>query len=298
MNEQGPRIVGTLNPPKWGGVESISTQRRKKDAASRQEFRRSLTLLDRSTLWSLWSGVLMILLVSAAIVLLSFPSSLLRGNLLDGRGLEWVVYGLLGSMGIVNVFILSLQRRLKEFRNRMVELMDVATKHRARAERFYEISILDPLTGLYNRRFGETRLREEMAEAEKSGDPLLILALDFDHFKEINDEYGHHAGDLALKKFSRRLQRAIRACDVPIRVGGDEFLVILPQCPQDKLGAILSRLDSVEVNLDGQRIAVSFSWGVAQYQINDTVETMIKRADERLYAAKSKHPSVVAGTAR
>jgi two-component system cell cycle response regulator len=205
---------------------------------------------------------------------------------------SWLVRGLLVLMAVVSVHTLRHQRRLKVLRNRLVEQMDAATKHRARAERFYEMSILDPLTGLYNRRFGETRLREEIARAEKSGDPLQVLALDFDRFKEINDQYGHAGGDLALKAFARRLQRAIRACDVPIRVGGDEFLVILPECPPDKVQTILSRLNSIEVNLDGQKVRVSFSRGVAQYQINDTPETIIKRADERLYAEKAKRPFV------
>jgi diguanylate cyclase (GGDEF)-like protein len=299
MNEQGPTpLLGTSNPPQWAGAESTSVQRRKKDGATRQEFRQSLALLDWSTSWFLWSSVLMIILLSATIVLVSLPGPLLRRNLLDERCIEWMVCGLLGLMGVVNLLILRQQRHLKVFRNHLIELMDAAMKHRVRAERFYEMSILDPLTGLYNRRFGETRLREEMAEADKSGDPLLLLALDFDHFKEINDQYGHHVGDLALKKFARRLQRAIRACDVPIRVGGDEFLVILPQCPPDNLHIILTRLDSVDVNLDGQKIAVSFSWGVAQYQVNDTAQTMIKRADERLYAAKAKRPNVLAGVFR
>lgn len=234
----------------------------------------------------------MLFLPLGAMILLSLPWPLPRLKLLDERNVSWLVRGSLGLMAMVSMYTLRHQRRLKVLRNRLVEQMDATTKHHVRAERFYEMSITDPLTGLYNRRFGETRLREEIARAEKSGDPLMVLALDFDHFKEINDQYGHAGGDLALKGFARRLQRAIRACDVPIRVGGDEFLVILPECPLDKVQTILSRLDSIDLNLDGQKVRVSFSRGVAQYQINDTPETIIKRADERLYAAKAARPGL------
>jgi len=268
----------------------ISADRRKTEAASGKEFQESLAILDRNASWFLWSSIVGLLLLATAVVLLSLSWPLPSLKPLDEGNISWLVRGLLAVMIVISIFTLRNQRRLKELRNRLITQMDAATKHRVQAERFYEMSIIDPLTGLYNRRFGETRLREEIVRAEKSGDPLMLLALDFDHFKEINDNYGHAAGDLALKAFSRRLQRALRACDVPIRVGGDEFLVILPECPADKVQTVLSRLDAIDFNLDGEKVRVSFSQGVAQYQINDTAETIIKRADERLYAAKAKRP--------
>jgi diguanylate cyclase (GGDEF)-like protein len=268
----------------------ISADRRKTEAASGREFQESLAILDRNASWLLWSGIAGLLLPSTAVVLLSlsWPQPSLKP--LDEASVGWFVRGLLTVMIVISIVTMRSQRRLKHLRNRLVTQMDAATKHRVQAERFYEMSIIDPLTGLYNRRFGETRLREEIVRAEKSGDPLMLLAFDFDHFKEINDRYGHAAGDLALKAFSRRLQRALRACDVPIRVGGDEFLVILPECPADKVQTVLSRLDAIDFNLDGEKVRVSFSQGVAQYQINDTAERIIKRADERLYAAKANRP--------
>jgi diguanylate cyclase (GGDEF)-like protein len=234
----------------------------------------------------------MVLLLPGAIVLLSFSWPLAQFGPFREPSASVLGRGLLGLLWLMSFLSLLMQRRLRLFRNRLVEQMDAATKQRLKAERYYGLSILDPLTGLYNRRFGETRLREEIGRAEKLGDSLLVLALDFDRFKEINDRYGHAAGDLALKTFARRLQRAIRACDVPIRVGGDEFLVILPQCSPDKVEMILSRMHPVEVSLDGQRFPLSFSRGLAQYQVNDTPETMIRRADERLYAEKQARVSV------
>jgi diguanylate cyclase (GGDEF)-like protein len=267
----------------------MSSNRRGSETTSRQEFQHSLQILDQCRSWFIWGSFALIFLLPVTIVLLSLPSPLAQLGPFQG---SVIARGLLGLMWVMSILTLRQQWRLKLLRERLIEQMDAATKHRLRAEKFYGMSILDPLTGLYNRRFGETRLQEEIARAEKSGEPLLVLALDFDRFKDINDRYGHAAGDMALKLFSRRLQRAIRACDIPIRVGGDEFLVILPECLPDKVELILSRMKSLEVNLDGQKIPVLFSRGVAQYQVNDTPETIIRRADERLYAEKSNRASV------
>jgi diguanylate cyclase (GGDEF)-like protein len=260
--------------------------------AADREFQDSLRHLDRSTSWLFWSNILAVVLLPVATVLLSVPWLFPEFGPFHPPSAGVLGPVLLGPLWLVSILTLRGQRHLKLFRKRLVEQMDAATKQSLRAERYYGLSILDPLTSLYNRRFGETRLREEIERAEKSGYSLLVLALDFDRFKEINDRYGHAAGDLALKIFARRLQRAIRACDVPIRVGGDEFLVILPECSPDKVEMILSRVHPVEVNLDGQRFSVAFSRGMAQHQVNDTPETMIRRADERLYAEKAQRASV------
>jgi diguanylate cyclase (GGDEF)-like protein len=270
----------------------IGADRQASKTTGRQEFREGLKLLDRSTSWVLWSGILAILLLPGAVALLLFPRLPVRVGSFPAPGANLLVYGLIGLVWILNICTLVWQGRLKKLRKRLVEQEEAAAKQRARAEALYGLSILDPLTGLYNRRFGESRLREEIERAEKTGDPLLLMALDFDRFKEINDGYGHAVGDLALKAFARRLQRAIRACDVPIRLGGDEFLVILPECSQDKVQLILSRMDPVEVAWEGEKIPVFFSRGVAQYQVKDTPETMLARADQRLYAEKAKRATV------
>jgi diguanylate cyclase (GGDEF)-like protein len=261
--------------------ETTGTTSSPKPEPSQQEFRHGLKRLDRNTSWLKWNAVLMILALPVSIFMLFGQES---SNL--------IVCTLLALLWGLNIFTLYQQRHLKVFRNRLVEQMDAASKQRIRAEKFYGLAILDPLTGLYNRRFGEERLKEEIERAEKMGQPLIVLAVDLDWFKEINDQHGHAVGDLVLKGFSRRLQRAIRACDVPIRVGGDEFLVILPECPPDQVEMILSRLGKVEVSLDGQSIPVHFSRGWAQYQVGDKPETIVARADERLYQAKESRPQI------
>jgi len=263
----------------------MSAKRRKSEMLPDQGFHCSLRLLEEIRSRAVWSGALTFLLFSVMILLLCFPWAVFLGHFAT----KLVVGGLLGLILVASAITVYRQRTsLTVVRKALIDQMDAATKNSARAERFYGLSILDPLTGLYNRRFGETRLEEEIAKAEGSGAPLLVAAMDFDGFKKINDTLGHDAGDVALKEFSRRLQRAVRACDVPIRVGGDEFLVILPDCPPDKVQMIISRMDAIEFVVNKKRVPLSFSYGMAQYQANDTSEALIKRADQRLYEVKAK----------
>jgi diguanylate cyclase (GGDEF)-like protein len=269
-------------------TSNSTSEKRRSETTSRHDFQLSLEVLDGISSRHAWSSAQLILLLPTMIVLLSLP--LLFPHLGVFKNAASVLVGvLLGMMWVVSAFTVSHQRRdLQLLRKGLIEQTDAATRNRVKGEQLYGLSILDPLTGLYNRRFGEDRLKEEIARALQSTDPLLVLALDFDRFKQINDQYGHAAGDLALKEFSRRLQRAIRACDVPIRVGGDEFLVIFPDCERKMIEVILSRMGSIVLKFEGHEIPVNFSHGLAQYEINDTPATMVHRADKRLYAAKAK----------
>jgi diguanylate cyclase (GGDEF)-like protein len=180
--------------------------------------------------------------------------------------------------------------RLKKVHSDLTAQLRMSIQQRRRADRLYNLSILDPLTGLHNRRFGEERLQEEIERAEKSGDPLAVIVLDLDHFKQINDQFGHAAGDAALSSFSNSLKRAIRACDVAVRIGGDEFLVVLPDCPREKVDVILSRLGSPQVELGYENKPIGYSVGRAHYQVTDTIKSLLKRADEGLYAQKQARP--------
>jgi two-component system cell cycle response regulator len=197
------------------------------------------------------------------------------------------VRGLLGLALIFNVYMLYQEHLLRQARRLLSNQIGIATEQRVRAETLYELAILDPLTNLYNRRFGEERLRAEIARADRSGDPLMAMALDLDDLKGINDRYGHSAGDLVLKEFARRLSNATRGIDISVRLGGDEFLVILPGCPLEQVHRVLSRLGPFGVDCDGTRIVVSSSRGWAKYHSGETPQEFIKRADEALYEHKA-----------
>ena len=227
----------------------------------------------------------MLVLISGVLALAATPTR----SAVSQTATTWVsVQGLLLVMLVIQAFSLWEQRHLKALRGRLVDQMEAATTERTRANQLYGISIIDPLTGLFNRRYGERRLREEILRAATTGDSLLVVALDFDRFKEINDRHGHAAGDSALKEFSRRLRSAIRASDVPVRVGGDEFIVVLPECPPDQAQTVFSRLTAFDLDLGGgTTVRVSYSRGVSRFQVGDTVQSMIQRADARLYEDKA-----------
>ena len=256
---------------------------------SAPEILQMLRGLDRQNRWHWWTTILVIMLLTGAIVAISLPRILGDNDFSSPHQLGLAVRGLLALVLIFNVYMLYQQHLLRKLRNHLSTQMEIATEQRVRAETFYELAILDPLTGLYNRRFTEERLRTEIARADRHGNPLIAMVLDLDDFKGINDHYGHSAGDLVLKEFARRLSKATRGLDVAVRLGGDEFLVILPECPPEKVHLVLSRLTPFEADCDGQRIAVSSSRGWAQYCPGETPEQLIKRADRALYEEKASH---------
>jgi len=231
-------------------------------------------------------------LLTGAIVAMSLPRIFGDNDFSSRQQLDLAVRGLLALVLIFNVYMLYQQHLLRKLRNHLSTQMEIATEQRVRAEALYELAILDPLTNLYNRRFSEERLRVEIARADRHGNPLIAMVLDRDNFKGINDRYGHAAGDLVLKEFARRLSKATRGLDVAVRLGGDEFLVILPECPPEKVPRVLSRLTSFEVDCDGQRIVVSSSRGWAQYHSGDTPEQLIRKADQALYKQKTSRTLV------
>ncbi|MEQ1714103.1 MAG: diguanylate cyclase, partial [Hyphomicrobium sp.] len=161
-------------------------------------------------------------------------------------------------------------------------------------EESVELSIIDPLTGLHNRRYMESHLKTLLAEALQSGRALSILIADIDHFKNVNDTYGHDGGDTVLKEFSARMQRNTRGIDLACRLGGEEFLIIMPDTDIARAYQVGERLraciaaDVFTVDA-ATRIRVTASVGLATLErADDTPETIFKRADNALYAAKRR----------
>jgi len=115
---------------------------------------------------------------------------------------------------------------------------------------------------------------------------LTVLTLDLNNFKEINDKYGHPAGDQVLHEFAAQLNKVIRGSDLAVRLGGDEFLVLLPECNVEQLQLVVGRLGVLEVDWHGEKIPVTFSAGWKQYVLGEQPVEMLARADEILYARK------------
>ncbi|MFN3610788.1 diguanylate cyclase domain-containing protein [Tepidimonas sp.] len=146
----------------------------------------------------------------------------------------------------------------------------------------------DALTGLPNRRLFTEMAQQQLAQAQRSGARVALLALDLDHFKAVNDTHGHAAGDQLLREVAARLQSCVRSADVIARLGGDEFLVLMGQADVDAALDLAQRLiESLSAPYPGVKPAVSTSVGIALYPDSaQTLEALMQAADEALYAAK------------
>jgi diguanylate cyclase (GGDEF)-like protein len=159
-------------------------------------------------------------------------------------------------------------------------------------ERLAALAVQDELTGLYNYRYLHTRLHEEFKRAERYREPLSCVMVDVDHFKRINDRFGHDAGDEALREVSVRLRKAVREVDVVARYGGEEFLLVLPSTNFSGALAVAERVwrsvAQEPFSIANLQERVSVSVGVAVYPSRDikSKDQLIKAADRALYQAK------------
>lgn len=151
----------------------------------------------------------------------------------------------------------------------------------------------DHLTGIPNRRAFHMLARHEIGRARRTFDPLAMLLLDLDHFKQVNDRFGHAAGDTVLRDFSSMITAAVREQDIVCRFGGEEFVILLPGTGLAGALALAERVrflaESRPVEFSGNRIAYTVSIGLALSTTDDTtIETVLERADRALYRAKSE----------
>ncbi|WP_372770999.1 diguanylate cyclase [Pseudoalteromonas sp.] len=152
-------------------------------------------------------------------------------------------------------------------------------------------SISDPLTGLSNRKFMEVELNKLIQSSKRYGTDLSLMILDLDHFKQVNDYYGHVVGDIVLKAVSKVIKQAMRASDLTIRYGGEEFIVVMDHTSSDeaaiKAEILRQQIENLEIDeLKGKNITISI--GVTQLDQEDTsLESFVARADEALYKAKN-----------
>ena len=164
----------------------------------------------------------------------------------------------------------------------------------ALAHKLYEGSTRDALTGLYNRRYAGERLAAEVAHAQRHGTLFGLVLFDIDHFKRVNDAFGHQAGDGVLRVVAAQVQKAIRTEDVLARYGGEEFVVLVREIEHDRVGMLAERIrrgvERLSMPWDSKAIRTSVSVGVASLSEcgpKATSEALMKLADERLYRAKT-----------
>jgi diguanylate cyclase (GGDEF)-like protein len=174
-------------------------------------------------------------------------------------------------------------RHLEELAERVGPALENARRFREARQ----LADLDALTGLHNRRYFHETLEREVARAHRYGRRLALVLIDVDDFKEINDRIGHLAGDAALAEAAERIRQAVRASDVPCRVGGDEIGVILPESGPDDAQRLVERIQQAVSSRPVARAGrVRVSAGVAELQPQDDATTLFERADQSLYAAK------------
>lgn len=172
----------------------------------------------------------------------------------------------------------------------ITELKGTESALRQARDQALHLSITDPLTGLHNRRHVFARLDEIFLNARQLRYSLSLVVIDLDHFKQINDAHGHNTGDLVLVHFARHLKQALRPQDLVGRIGGEEFLLVLPN--SEPLGArqVLHRLRaSLTANPpvpDLAELRTTFSSGMADILPEDSVQSLCTRADRALYRAK------------
>ena len=171
------------------------------------------------------------------------------------------------------------QQQVEELRRQQAQLVQQVTT--------------DPLTGIGNRKFFDARIEEEIKRCQRHGAPLSLIMFDLDHFKDLNDSYGHPAGDEVLRRTTETARACLRISDVVARYGGEEFMVIAPETGEE--GAVASaermrlRLEELRVPFGGRHLAITASFGVATVESSERLtdsQQLIRMVDECLYEAK------------
>ena len=220
---------------------------------------------------------------------------------LEPKKEEWISYTKLlkhnnATIGEIEFIFQELSKKEKKFLDIFIEKIlipfSISFKKEISYENLREKSITDSLTLLYNREYMNEVLNDEMFNAKQKRIPLSIAMIDIDHFKKINDTYGHITGDCVLKELATIFKKETRKSDIVIRYGGEEFLMVMPLT--DKAGAF-SKIDRIRKFIQeytfcekNEKIHLTISAGVMQYNNLDSVKTFIQYVDKNLYIAKTE----------
>jgi diguanylate cyclase (GGDEF)-like protein len=243
------------------------------------EIRANLQKLERRDLWVWGNAVVIILALTAAVFSLSASSYLVGAKTLFGFDYSTAVRALVALVLAFTVQTIYQHARFRRLQRQLAE-------QQIQAEVFRRLAMFDPLTELYNRRFAEQRLKTEIARSERKGLALIVVLVDLNDFKHINDTYGHQTGDKVLKEFAKRLSRSTRGSDLAARWGGDEFMMLLVDCEVDQLSRVLVRLEGFKVDVNGKELLVSLAAGWKAYEPGNQMADLIEGADRKLYLHK------------
>ncbi|WP_085647181.1 MULTISPECIES: GGDEF domain-containing protein [unclassified Pseudomonas] len=181
--------------------------------------------------------------------------------------------------------------RLKSLAERVAHMEQEAQGYREHLEEQRQKALIDPLTGLPNRAAWTERLEYEITQWQQHGNTLSLAMLDLDHFKRINDNYGHLAGDKVLKIIATVLRKRLRGSDFIARFGGEEFVLLLPATPPavgaKLLETLRAAIEACPFHFKGERVTITVSMGLAAFRPGEHSDLVLKRADQALYRAKN-----------
>ena len=239
--------------------------------------------------WWLWFCALVVTTLSGtAFLLSSFPSLFPQSSQYFEIRPDQARWGILNLLLLFNSWVVYRQWSFRRMRRRLTEPGEDA---HASLKDAGDLSHMDPVTSLYTRVSGEQWLGKEVARARRQKLDLSLVAFHLDDFAELNRRYGGAAGDLFLKEFANHLRKASRGTDFVVRLGIDDFVLVLPECNLRDAKNVSDRLGTPAVNWSGQDIALTYSAGWIDYRPGEAPSDLFKRAENvlQLYEKASKY---------
>lgn len=237
--------------------------------------------------WQLWSiGAFISVFLTAGFVALVLPDLLVRSGIMHRHSgvLPQLFTGFAALVALLNVYLVQQRRNLNRTRNLLMQQL-------LRAQSAEDLTLLDPLTGAYNRRFMDQALVRQQSLSDRKHAPFSVLLVDLNDFKDVNTHFGHLLGDHLLQETVQVMRQTLRASDLVVRYGGDEFVAILPDAGAEQALVAASRLqracESWNVN-SGFTGRLRLSCGAATYTPGDNLAELLRRADIAMYEEKSR----------
>ena len=244
-----------------------------------EEYIDHLRALQRREWWTWGVTMLVLVLLTTAVASLSLPEMIAEHILLFGSPVFQSVSGLTLLILLLGGYLTYEKILINRLR------IDLA-EGQSHSAIWRDLALVDSLTGLFNRRFAERQMKAEVARAQRKNYQLTVVLFDLNNFKQINDRFGHGAGDMALKAFAERLTKASRQGDIAVRLGGDEFMLLLPECDAGQVPLLLDRMEKIEAEINGRKVAVTFAVGWADCQKGQRPQELLDEADKALYLHK------------
>jgi len=233
-------------------------------------------------LWSI--GILLILVLTSGLLALVWPNLMWAERVvrIEHSYLAQLFFGLISLVLLGNIYLISQKRALNATRHALIRELVLN-------ERLESLSLIDPLTQLLNRRAVNELIPRETARCNRTGTTLVLISMDLNRFRSINEKFGALEGDRLLAEFAAILKKVFRGCDIIFRQGGDEFMVLLPDTNEEQANFPLQRLqrDVEQWNLNSRKeYELSFAWAIASFITGTDGEELLRTLDRKMYHRK------------